>query len=263
MAITIYQVDAFTDRPFLGNPAAVCVLSEPKADEWMQLVSREMSLPETAFIFRQGDVFNLRWFTPTMEVDLCGHATLACSHILWEQGYLNKDEEARFVTKSGLLTARLDGKWIQLNFPSEPAVESIIPEYIIRGLKVSPKFAGQNRLGYIIEVETEDIVRKLQPDFNSLKQMDIRGVIVTSVSSTGEYDFVSRFFAPGAGVDEDPVTGSAHCCLGPYWQQRFDKSELIGFQASSRGGLVKVKVVNDRVVLSGMAITVLKGELVT
>lgn len=261
MVIPIYQVDAFTDKPFLGNPAGVCVLSELMDEEWMQLVAREMNLPETAFLFKQGDGFNLRWFTPTTEVDLCGHATLASAHILWEMGYLNKCQEAKFFTKSGLLTAKSDKDWIELNFPSEPPSETVIPDFVIKGLNVSPKYTGKNRLDYIVEVESEDIVRNLQPDLNLLKGMETRGVIVTSLSETDDFDFVSRFFAPGAGIDEDPVTGSAHCCLGPYWQPRLNKDELVGYQASKRGGLVKVKVLCDRVSLAGKAVTVIKGEL--
>lgn len=261
MTINIYQVDAFADKPFVGNPAGVCVLPEPKNEKWMQLVAREMNLPETAFLCKNGEGFNLRWFTPTTEVDLCGHATLASAHALWEMGYLDKAVEARFFTKSGLLTARQEGEWIKLNFPSEPPSESSIPDFIIQGLKVMPKYTGKNRLDYIVEVESEDIVRNLQPDLKVLKDMEIRGVIVTSQSATSDFDFISRFFAPGAGIDEDPVTGSAHCCLGPYWQSRLHKNELMGYQASNRGGIVKVKVAGDRVYLSGKAITVLKGEL--
>lgn len=261
MTIPIFQVDSFTGEPFSGNPAAVCILEEPKDDRWMQLVGREMNLSETAFLVREGDGFNLRWFTPTTEVDLCGHATLASAHILWEQGYLNENEEARFYTKSGLLTARLNEGWIVLNFPSEPPSEAALPQFIIDGLNVYPKYTGMNRLDYIVEVKSEEIVRNLKPDFNLLKQMDIRGVIVTSKSSNSEFDFISRFFAPGAGIDEDPVTGSAHCCLGPYWQGRFGKNEFTAYQASSRGGIVKVNVLGGRVDLYGKAVTVLKGEL--
>lgn len=261
MPIPIYQVDSFTDQPFRGNPAGVCVLAEPKGEEWMQLVAREMNLPETAFLCKHEGGFNLRWFTPTTEVDLCGHATLASAHALWEMGHLEKGQEVRFFTRSGLLTARQDGQWIDLNFPSEPPVETPIPDFIIKGLQVTPKFTGKNRLDYIVEVESEDMVRNLQPDLDLLKTMDIRGVMVTSLSDKGDYDFVSRFFAPGAGIDEDPVTGSAHCCLGPYWQARLNKEELLGYQASERGGLVKVKVLGDRVSLSGKAVTVIKGKL--
>lgn len=261
MVIPIYQVDAFTDKPFLGNPAVVCVLTESKDEEWMQLVAREMNLPETAFLYKSGDGFNLRWFTPTTEVDLCGHATLASAHALWEMGYLDRGQEVQFYTKSGLLTARQDDKWIELNFPSEPPIETTLPDFVIQGLNVFPKYTGKNRLDYIVEVESEDIIRNLQPDLNLLKAMDIRGVIVTSLSKIDNFDFVSRFFAPGAGIDEDPVTGSAHCCLGPYWHLRLNKKDLTGYQASDRGGLVKVKVLGDRVSLSGKAVTVLKGEL--
>lgn len=261
MAIPIYQVDAFTDKPFLGNPAAVCILSESKDEEWLQLVAREMNLSETAFLYQRRDGFDLRWFTPTTEVDLCGHATLASAHALWEMGYLDRGQEARFYTKSGLLTARQDDNWIELNFPSEPPIETKLPDFVIQGLNVSPKYTGKNRLDYIVEVESEDIVRNLKPDLNLLKAMEIRGVIVTSLAKTGNLDFISRYFAPGAGIEEDPVTGSAHCCLGPYWQSRLNKKDLTGYQASARGGLVKVKVQGDRVVLSGKAVTVLKGEL--
>ena len=261
MAIPIYQVDAFTDKPFLGNPAAVCLLPEQQDEAWMQLVAREMNLSETAFLCKDEDGFNLRWFTPTTEVDLCGHATLASAHVLWEMGYLPKGQEARFFTKSGLLTASNDDQWIVLNFPAEPPTETAIPDFVIKGLKILPKYTGKNRLDYIVEVESEDIVRNLDPDMNLLKAMDIRGVIVTSLSDTGEFDFVSRFFAPGAGIDEDPVTGSAHCCLGPYWQQRLDKEELFGYQASARGGLVKVRVLGDRVQIGGRAVMIFKGEL--
>lgn len=261
MAIPIFQVDAFAEQPFMGNPAGVCVLSEPKNDDWMQLVAREMNVSETAFVSAIGDGFSLRWFTPITEVDLCGHATLASAHTLWEQGYLDKSLEAKFNTKSGILTARQNGEWIELNFPIEPPTECSIPDFVISGLKVSPKLTGKNRLDYIIEVESEEIVRNLEPDFKVLKDMEIRGVIVTSQSAGGDFDFISRFFAPGAGIDEDPVTGSAHCCLGPYWQERLNKNDLLGYQASKRGGTVKVKIIDNRVILSGKAITVIKGEL--
>lgn len=259
--LPIYQVDSFTDKPFLGNPAAVCVLPGPRDELWMQNVAKEMNLSETAFLYKHGDGFNLRWFTPTMEVDLCGHATLATAHILWEQGHLAHGEQARFYTRSGLLLAEQAGDWIMLNFPAEAPTQAKIPPYIIQALNVIPKFTGKNRLDYIVEVDFEEIIRTLKPDFNLLRQMEIRGVIVTSQCKTGDYDFVSRFFAPGAGIDEDPVTGSAHCCLGPYWQPKLNKDEFLAYQASARGGLVKVKVLGDRVSLGGKALTVFRGEL--
>lgn len=261
MASPIFQVDAFTDKPFLGNPAGVCILSEPKDATWMQYVAMEMNLSETAFLYKTGDGFNLRWFTPSTEVDLCGHATLASAHILWEMGYLNQNELARFNTKSGLLTASKRDIWIELNFPSEPPTEATAPNEIIDALKVTPKYTGKNRFDYLIEVCSEETVRSILPDFNLLKDAPVRGVIVTSLARGNQYDFVSRFFAPAVGVNEDPVTGSAHCCLGPYWRGRLNKDELLAYQASKRGGIVKVRVKDDRVYLGGQAVTVLKGEL--
>ncbi|MDA8229573.1 MAG: PhzF family phenazine biosynthesis protein [Desulfitobacterium hafniense] len=261
MSISIYQVDAFTEKAFKGNPAGVCILAEEKSETWMQAVANEMNLSETAFLYKQDGYFDLCWFTPTVEVDLCGHATLASAHILWEMGYLNKREEARFQTKSGLLTAKLDSDWILLDFPAEPSSEATAPDFITEALKASPVYSGKNRMDYIFELESEEAVKNLEPHLNLLKELDCRGIIVTSRSNSDEYDFVSRFFGPRAGVDEDPVTGSAHCCLGTYWQERLGKSELVGYQASARGGMVKVKVVGDRVILAGKAVTVLKGEL--
>jgi PhzF family phenazine biosynthesis protein len=261
MSLTLYQVDAFTDKIFSGNPAAVCILPMPADETWMQHVAREMNLSETAFLHKEGDGYRLRWFTPKVEVDLCGHATLASAHILFERGFLGEDEKARFYTRSGLLTARCSGSWIELNFPSEPAADSTAPEDLIRALGIKPKYVGKNRFDYIIEVASEDDVGKMRPDFSMLSRVTTRGVMVTSLSRSGAYDFVSRFFAPGVGINEDPVTGSAHCCLGPFWKEKLGKSELTAYQASERGGVVKVRVEGDRVSLSGQAVTVLKGEL--
>lgn len=261
MEIKIYQVDAFTDKPFLGNPAAVCILTERKEEKWMQDVAREMNLSETAFLLKIEDGYNLRWFTPSVEVDLCGHATLASAHILWEKGYLGASEQARFHTKSGLLTATKKDEWIELDFPAEPAVEATAPEELIKGLGITPVYVGKNRFDYIVEVANEQSVRNMEPNFSLLKKLNARGVIVTSRPKTGNYDFVSRFFAPASGIDEDPVTGSAHCCLGLYWKAKLNKDEFIAYQASERGGFVKVRVNNDRVILGGQAVTVLSGEL--
>ena len=261
MGLEIFQVDAFTDRPFAGNPAAVCVLPQARDEKWMQNVALEMNLSETAFLVKQADGFDLRWFTPTVEVDLCGHATLASAHVLWERGYLKPDEQARFHTRSGLLLAvRKDG-WIELNFPLEPQEQTDAPEGLTEALGVTPKYVGKTRFDYLVEVESEDIVRRLQPDMGKLATFPVRGVMVTSASSSKDYDFVSRFFGPGAGVDEDPVTGSAHCCLGPFWGSRLGKTEVTGYQASARGGFVRVRMNGDRVVLRGKAVTVLRGEL--
>ena len=262
MAISIYQVDAFTDKPFAGNPAAVCILPEPRDEVWMQNVAKEMNLSETAFLLQKEDGFNLRWFTPAIEVKLCGHATLASAFILWEAGFLAPDERARFHTLSGLLTAERQGDWIEMDFPATPAKQASIPPQLVQALGVKPKYIGKNVFDYLIEVESEDEVRNVNPEFGALKELGVRGVMVTSLSGSPRYDFVSRFFAPGAGIDEDPVTGSAHCCLGPYWSQRLGKVEFMAYQASERGGIVRVRVAGDRVYLGGQAVTVLAGELV-
>jgi len=262
MGLTITQVDAFTDQPFSGNPAAVCVLPEPRSDRWMQQVAQEMNLSETAFLLPQDDGFNLRWFTPTVEVDLCGHATLASAHVLWSAGHLQPGQEARFHTRSGLLTAQQRDGWIELNFPAQPPVETPAPPELAVALGVSNlQYVGNNQVDYLVEVDSEAAVRDLQPDFRQLRAIACRGIIVTSRATTEGYDFVSRFFAPQAGIDEDPVTGSAHCCLGPFWQARLQKSEFLAYQASARGGVVRVRCQGDRVSLGGKAITVLQGEL--
>lgn len=261
MGITITQVDAFTDKPFAGNPAAVCVLPEPADERWMQNVAREMNLSETAFLYRQGDGFNLRWFTPAVEVDLCGHATLASAHVLWEEGHLKPDEPARFYTRSGRLTAERKGDWIWMDFPAKPEEPAAAPPNLAEALGVTPKYVGKNQFDYLVEVGSEEIVRRMKPNFTLLETISVRGVIVTSLASSSEYDFVSRFFAPGAGVNEDPVTGSAHCCLGPFWGARLNKHGLVGYQASARGGVVRVRVGGDRVHLGGQAVTVLRGDL--
>ncbi len=261
MPLTIYQVDAFTRTPFSGNPAGVCILTEPAEPDWMQAVAREMNLSETAFLHREKDGYNLRWFTPAVEVDLCGHATLASAHILWETEQLSPDETAVFHTRSGKLTAVKTGERIEMDFPAtlaEPAEDFVA---VVDALDVRPLYAGKSRFDYLIEVEAEDIVRNLTPDFSRLKETDARGVIVTSRSGSDAYDFVSRFFAPRVGVDEDPVTGSAHCCLGPYWQGKLEKDQMVGYQASPRGGTVHVRVEEDRVHLGGDAVTVMVCEL--
>jgi PhzF family phenazine biosynthesis protein len=260
----IYQVDAFTNKMFTGNPAGVCVLASYKDEEWMQNVAREMNLSETAFLQKDTDGFKLRWFTPVREVDLCGHATLAGAHILWETGVLSENTEARFHTKSGLLTAKKTGEWIELNFPKEECRETEAPQELITGLGVPfrhIKYVGKNRMDYIAEVESEEIVRKLNPNFELLKKINARGVMVTSLSTSGEHDFVSRFFAPGYGINEDPVTGSAHCCLGPYWKRKLNKNFFTAYQASERGGFLKVMVGDERVYLTGQAVTVFCAEL--
>jgi PhzF family phenazine biosynthesis protein len=262
MGIPIIQVDAFTDKPFRGNPAAVCLLPEPRDDRWLQDVAAEMNLSETAFLLRQADGFRLRWFTPAVEVDLCGHATLASAHALWESDLLQINQQARFHTRSGLLTADRKDEWIELNFPATPARPVTPPDGLTAALGVTPSYIGMTRFDYLVEVASEEIVRKVAPDFRALKALSVRGVIVTSRSASQPYDFVSRFFAPGAGIDEDPATGSSHCCLGPYWQERLGKQEFLAYQASARGGMLRVRVAGDRVILGGKAVTVLRGELI-
>jgi PhzF family phenazine biosynthesis protein len=261
MGIKIYQVDAFTTKPFAGNPAGVCLLPAEREAGWMQNVAREMNLSETAFLVPREDGYGLRWFTPLVEVDLCGHATLASAYVLWEAGLLAKDAEARFHTKSGLLTARKVGEEIELDFPATPPSPAEAPKGLSEALGVVPKAVGKSRFDYLVEVETEEMVRNLKPDHERLKRIEVRGVIVTSTASTPGFDFVSRFFAPGAGVPEDPVTGSAHCCLGPYWMERLGKKEMVAYQVSSRGGIVRVRVEGDRVLLGGEAVTIFHGEL--
>jgi predicted PhzF superfamily epimerase YddE/YHI9 len=261
LGVKIYQVDAFTEEPFSGNPAAVCILLEERGGSWMQKVAREMNLSETAFVRRRGEEFILRWFTPAVEVELCGHATLASAHILWEKGYVDPREGIRFRTLSGVLTASRRGDWIELDFPAEPEKPARPPPGLGRALGVTPRYVGKNRFDYLVEVDSEEVLRSMTPDFNLLKSVPARGVIVTCPSAAPEYDFVSRFFAPRVGVNEDPVTGSAHCCLGPFWSRRLNKTEFLAYQASSRGGVVRVRLSGDRVILGGRGVTVMEGEL--
>jgi len=261
MSLRITQVDAFTDRPFAGNPAAVCILPAPADAHWMQDVAREMNLSETAFLSPRPDGFNLRWFTPAVEVDLCGHATLASAHVLWEDGHLPPASSARFHTRSGLLSAERRDDWIEMDFPATPAEPGTAPAGLAAAIGVAPRFVGRSRFDYLLEVDGEEIVRGCKPDFGALARVEARGVIVTSRAAASSYDFVSRFFAPRAGVNEDPVTGSAHCALAPYWTAKLGRSSLTGYQASARGGTVRVRLQGDRVILGGQAVTVLRGEL--
>jgi PhzF family phenazine biosynthesis protein len=263
MGQIVVQVDAFTDRAFGGNPAAVCILAAPREAHWMQSVAMEMNLSETAFLVRRDDgSYDLRWFTPAVEVDLCGHATLASAHVLWEEGRLGRDETARFHTRSGLLLAARRGERIELDFPAKLEESIAPPEGLLAALGLAvARYVGKNKFDYLVEVESEAVVRGLKPDDRALAKLPVRGVIVTSRAAARPYDFVSRFFAPGSGIAEDPVTGSAHCCLAPYWQERLGKDEMVGYQASARGGVVHVRVAGDRVMLGGQAVTVMRGEL--
>ncbi len=260
MALVVHQIDAFTDRPFAGNPAAVVLLRQPAPERWMQQVALEMNLSETAFLEPREDGFGLRWFTPMVEVDLCGHATLASAHFLFGEGHLPPDATARFHSRSGLLTARRDGDWIELDFPAQPATPVDPPEELLAALGVTPVAVSRSPADYLVEVESERAVRDARPDFRRLAAVSARGVMVTSPGAP-PHDFVSRFFAPAAGIDEDPVTGSAHCTLGPFWGARLGKTRLLGRQASPRGGEVRVSLAGDRVRLGGQAVTILRGEI--
>jgi len=263
--IPIYQVDAFADAPFTGNPAAVCLLGQPAEAAWMQSVAAEMNLSETAFLFPENGGYTLRWFTPEVEVDLCGHATLASAHILYETGALSEEEEASFHTARGLLTARRDADGsLTMDFPAASPKETEPLPGLGDVFGIEPVWTGRSRLDVFIEAPDEATVRGLNPDPATVAALGSRGVIVTARADQGKpYDFVSRFFAPSVGIPEDPVTGSAHCALAPYWAGKLGRDTLTGYQASKRGGFVGVRAIGDRVELTGRAVTVLSGELLT
>lgn len=259
---SLYLVDAFAPGAFRGNPAAICILPAPQPTEWMQQVAAEMNQSETAFLEqRQGGAFGLRWFTPTTEVELCGHATLASAHILWEIELASPAETLRFETLSGILTARKSVNFIELDFPSEPSFESPVPEWMVAAIGVTPIHCARNRFDYLVQLESAAAVRALQPDMAALITSGTRGLIATAADESGKYDFISRFFAPCVGIPEDPVTGSAHCCLAPFWKDRLGKSVMKAYQASARGGEMEVEVKGQRVLLRGNAITIMQGVL--
>jgi predicted PhzF superfamily epimerase YddE/YHI9 len=264
VAQPIVHVDAFTAVPFAGSPAAVCIMPTARDAGWMQHVAREMNLSETAFVVPRGgstDDFELRWFTPTVEVDLCGHATLASAHVLWENGHVAAAATARFHTRSGLLTAARRGEWIELDFPTTPDEPIDPPAGLVEAVGARPLYVGRSRFDFLFELADETAVRNVRPDFGKLRGFAARGVIVTSRADDAGVDFVSRYFAPAFGIDEDPVTGSTHCCLGPFWSRRVSKQTFIARQVSARGGELKVTLDGDRVRLGGQAVTVLRGEL--
>ncbi len=261
MNAKLYQVDAFTHTPFSGNPAAVCLLPKERPAKWMQQVAAEMNLSETAFLWPQADGYSLRWFTPAIEVKLCGHATLASAHVLWEFGLLDQSLPAHFFTRSGQLTAVLQQDGIEMDFPASPAETAEVSADLLAAFGVEAIDTLRAGDKHLIVVDGEDRVRHLQPDFAALRQMPGRGVMVTSQADTADFDFVSRYFAPWVGIDEDPVTGSAHCILGPYWAEKLDKTSLRAYQASARGGILDVRPEGERVFLRGRAVTILSGEL--
>jgi predicted PhzF superfamily epimerase YddE/YHI9 len=261
MPFDLFHVDAFTDRAFAGNPAAVCFLPEPRGADWMQDVAREMNLSATAFLDPAADGFNLRWFTPAMEIELCGHGTLAAAHVLAETGRLATGAMAWFHTRSGALTAVRQGDWLELDFPGRPAEAAEIPEGLTEAFGAVPTFTGRSGETSLLELPSEAAVCASRPDLPRLTALGAGRVIITARADSGPFDIVSRYFAPGLGLHEDPVTGSAHCVLGPYWTAKLGKPELLAYQASARGGALKVRVEGDRVKLGGQAVTVLQGRL--
>jgi len=263
VSVPIRTVDAFAGRPFEGNPAGVCLLEAPADERWMAAVAREMNLSETAFVGPEEAGWSLRWFTPATEVDLCGHATLAAAHVMWEERLAGAGEPIRFHTRGGILTATRHDPWIELDFPAAPPRPAEPPSDLVEAIGGSCSYVGRSALGdHLLLLDTDASVRALKPDLRRLADLPGRGTIVTAPADDEGFDFVSRFFAPGVGVDEDPVTGSAHCTLGPYWSERLGRGDLVGYQASRRGGTVRVRTEGERVVLGGRAVTVLRGEIV-
>lgn len=261
MKTPLYLVDSFTTEAFAGNPAGVVMLDAPRNDDWLRGVAAEVNQAETAFLLPQQDGFTLRWFTPTVEVDLCGHATLASAHVLWEEGYLPRDTEARFHTRSGLLRATPDNGWISLDFPATPPEPCEVPDGLLGSLRLTRGDVFRTRFDYLVSIDSPETLRRLEPDLEAVRKIKSRGVIVTTVSDRPDADFLSRFFAPQFGVNEDPVTGSAHCALAPYWAERLGRKRLTGYQASSRGGFVRVEHAGERVLLSGKAVTIYQATL--
>ncbi|QDU29642.1 putative isomerase YddE [Anatilimnocola aggregata] len=259
--IPCWQVDAFTNRPFGGNPAAVCWLEQQADAQWMQAMAAEMNLAETAFVRKLDEGYELRWFTPTVEVDLCGHATLASAHALWQAGLIPDAEPTHFHTRSGVLTCQRTGEWIELDFPATPAVAATAPPILAEALGAQPVYVAKSKFDYVAVYDSATTVRILRPDFRALGTIPVRGVIVTSISDDPAFDFIARFFGPASGIDEDPATGSAYCSLLPYWAERLGKTECRAYQASQRGGVLKLRLNGDRVILGGQAVTIWQGEL--
>tara|TARA_A100001037_G_scaffold305717_1_gene347000 strand:+ start:8118 stop:8912 length:795 start_codon:yes stop_codon:yes gene_type:complete len=263
LSFRLFHVDAFTQFPFSGNPAAVCILPSSADETWMQRVASEINLSETAFINKKdSESYFLRWFAPKGEVELCGHATLASAHVLWDEGLHPYDQRIKFITKIGKISCKAVQNWIQMRFPIIEFEEESLPKEIADYIGTIPKFCAKTSLNdFLLEVESEDVLKALQPNFQKLQELECRGVIVTASSDENDFDFVSRFFAPSIGIDEDPVTGSSHCSLGTFWSEKFSKKILIGKQISEREGIIKVSVEQDNIILSGQAVTLVRSEL--
>jgi PhzF family phenazine biosynthesis protein len=259
--LSYFVVDAFTNQAFAGNPAAVVPLHEWRDDPWLQNVAMEMNLSETAYLVPNATGYDLRWFTPKVEVDLCGHATLASAVVLAHMGKLDEESDVSFSTRSGLLRAARSGSRFELDFPIQPEQACDSPKSLLESLRVTPRYVGRNRFDCLVEVESEGVLRAIAPDFTLLATVKCRGIIVTARSDDLQYHFVSRFFAPAVGVDEDPVTGSAHCCLADFWAKRLNKTKMVGYQASARGGTVHVEVRGERVILGGEGVLFAEGKL--
>ncbi len=257
----LIQVDAFTGKPFAGNPAAVCLLEGERDATWMQDVATEMNLSETAFVSRRDDGYDLRWFTPAVEVDLCGHATLASAHVLWEEKEARPKDAITFHTRSGALICHMRTDRIEMDFPARPVEETDPPDGMIEALRVEPRSVWRSEVSYLIELGSEEEVREASPDFAALGAISDAWACITSISGTSGFDFVSRFFAPQSGINEDPVTGASHCALADFWSKKSGRTDFRAYQCSARGGVVHVAIDGDRVRLGGQAVTVFQGEL--
>ncbi|MED5578516.1 MAG: PhzF family phenazine biosynthesis protein [Nitrospinota bacterium] len=263
MSFKLFHVDAFTQFPFSGNPAAVCILPSPADETWMGRVAAEINLSETAFVGKRDDGFYfLRWFAPKGEVDLCGHATLASAYVLWDEGFHPIDQDIQFLTNSGNIICKRSDNWIQMNFPIIEYKEEDLPVGMIDSLGIKPKFCAKTSLNdYLLEADSEFVLEKLSPNFRKLQEFPCRGVIVTAPANGNDFDFVSRFFAPSIGIEEDHVTGSSHCSLGTFWSEKLSKKKLIAKQISERGGIIKISLGKDKITLSGQAVTLMRCEL--
>ena len=262
MSYIIYQVDAFSVKPYKGNPAAVCILPELKSAEWMQAIAQEMNLSETAFLYPKANDYLLRWFTPTTEVNLCGHATIASAHILFENGLYDSDATITFHTASGMISATTNRGTIELNMPRLDSKDIEVPQDAVEATGLEAVSAGISEGKQLILVlKSEKEVREFEPDMRKIARLPYVDLIITAQADDEKYDFISRYFSPNQGIPEDPVTGMAHCLLGPFWQRRLGKDRFCAYQASQRGGKVWVKVADDRCFIGGKAVTVLKAEL--